>query len=113
MAWWAAGEERQLVLKLLLLAPLIEEVFFRAVVHASLLRRFAHWRSTHFSAANLATAILFGALHLVYAPAPHAIAVVLPALAIGWVFERWRSVVACVALHAAFNGIWLLIRGGL
>lgn len=96
-------------LKLLVIAPLIEELFVRGVVHRWLLPRWGGvpgWGPI--SAANAVCAALFGLLHLVYAPVALALAVVLPALLIGWVFERTRALWPCVLLHSAMNGCWLL-----
>jgi membrane protease YdiL (CAAX protease family) len=31
----------------------------------------------------------------------------LPALAIGWIYQRTRRVAPCVALHAAMNALWM------
>lgn len=94
------------LLKLLLIAPLIEEMFFRGVVHAGLRRR--HDILGQPRVAIVVTAIAFGAAHLAIAPWSHALAVMLPALAIGWVYERSRSVLLCVLLHAMCNLCWLL-----
>jgi membrane protease YdiL (CAAX protease family) len=94
-----------LIAKLLIVAPLVEELFFRGVVHAELRRRSGLLGGP--IAAIVVTALAFGAAHLAVAPTMHASAVVLPALAIGWVYERSRSIATCVALHAAFNALWL------
>lgn len=94
------------LLKLLVIAPAVEEAFFRGVVQATLLGRTdALGRPV---AANLITALLFGAAHLLAAPALHAAAVVLPALAIGALYQRQRSIAACALAHAAFNTFYLL-----
>jgi membrane protease YdiL (CAAX protease family) len=98
--------------KLLVLAPVVEELFFRAVVHRWLLERTGGLRSWPLSAANVATAVLFGAAHLVYGTPPLAAATVAPALAIGFVYERTRRVDLCIGLHAAFNAFWLTATGG-
>jgi hypothetical protein len=108
---WAAGAgwPAPAIVKLVLIAPIVEELFFRAFVHAALMARAARRRGL-LSRANLATAALFGAAHLLYAPAPHAALVMLPALAIGWVYERTGRVAPCVALHAAMNFVWILFH---
>lgn len=101
----ASGTEKpQVVVKLMLLAPLIEELFFRAVVQRALLER---WPARPVLANGL-TALAFGVAHLAYAPLPHALAVIAPALAIGLVYQRCRALAPCIALHAAFNAAWLL-----
>ena len=87
---------------LLALAPLLEETAFRAGLHESLLRRprlAAH--------ANLATALAFGLLHAWLQGHALAVAVALPAYAVGLAYERWRRVRICVALHALCNALWI------
>lgn len=100
-----------LALKLLLLAPLIEELFFRAVVQ----RRLLAWlegRGRSPSIATATTALAFGAAHLVHASPLHALAVIAPAWAIGCVYERTRALAPCIALHAVFNAFWLTFFAG-
>lgn len=89
-------------LVLLLAAPLLEEAVFRAGLHEALLRHGgAAWL------ANGLTALAFGAAHVAARGDAAALAVVAPALAIGWVYSRWRRLRWCVALHAAMNAAWL------
>jgi membrane protease YdiL (CAAX protease family) len=85
----------------LLMAPVCEELFFRGVLHEALLRAAARW------AGNVAVALAFGALHAWSRDAWTGVAVVLPALCIGRLYERERRVVAAAALHASFNLAWL------
>lgn len=90
------------VFVLLLAAPLLEEAVFRAGVQEALLR---HGRGLLL--ANAATALLFGAAHVAARGDATAFAVALPALALGWVYQRTRRLRWCVALHAAMNAAWL------
>jgi membrane protease YdiL (CAAX protease family) len=91
-------------IKWLVVAPAIEELFFRGVVQAGLRARRGFcgrpWT------AIVVTASCFGLAHLGFATAVHSALVVVPALAIGWVYERTRSIPLCIGLHSAFNGIW-------
>ncbi len=90
----------------LLLAPLLEEVVFRLGLHAALLKRLGPgWR------ANALVALAFGLAHALLRSPALGLGVLAPALAIGWVYERWRRLWPCVALHAAFNAAWLLAAG--
>ena len=89
---------------LLVLAPLLEELVFRAGLHESLLRRL---RSP--LVANALTALVFALAHVLVRGEGAAFAVVLPALLIGIVYQRWRRVWPCVLLHAAMNAIWLAV----
>lgn len=91
---------------LLVAAPLLEEAVFRAGVQEALLRR-----GRALLLANAVTALLFGAAHVAVRGEPAAFAVVLPALAIGWLYERTRRLRWCVLLHAAMNAAWLAFLG--
>jgi membrane protease YdiL (CAAX protease family) len=87
---------------LLVIAPLVEESLFRAGLHEWLLRRrTAPW------AANLATALAFGAMHALVRADAAALFVVVPALVIGQVYGMRRRLRDCVVLHAAMNALWL------
>jgi membrane protease YdiL (CAAX protease family) len=102
-AWAAAsGVDGSRLVVLLSLAPLFEETAFRAGLHEALLRR--EQLAPH---ANLLTALVFGVAHAVFHGHALAIAVVLPAWLVGLVYERTRSVRACVALHAFLNAVWI------
>ena len=101
---------------LLLLAPLLEEMVFRRGVHAWALR---HWGSgarrwwAWPSRVNVAVALLFAAAHLLRLPLSLALAVVLPALVIGKVYEMTGRLGPCVAAHAALNLCWVGFNAGL
>ena len=87
---------------LLVIAPLVEESLFRAGLHEWLLRR----RTVPW-AANLVTALAFGAVHALVRADAAALFVVGPALIIGQVYGMRRRLRDCVALHAAMNAMWL------
>lgn len=88
---------------LLILAPLAEEIVFRAGLQEALLRHaVSAW------IANALTALAFAAAHLALRPGAAAALTVLPALACGYLYEQRRQVAPCVALHSLFNVIWLL-----
>jgi uncharacterized protein len=104
------------LLMLLLLAPLLEETVLRRGLHAWALRRWGgavpRWLARP-SQVNLLVALLFAALHLFRLPLPMALAVVLPALVVGQVFEMTARLWPCVLTHAAFNLCWLGMAAGL
>lgn len=91
------------VVVLLLVAPLAEEIVFRAGLHEALLRR-----AVQPQVANGVTALAFALVHLAARGDGVALAVALPALLIGAVYQRTRRVRDCVILHAAMNALWLL-----
>lgn len=100
-----AGPSVQHAWVLVVLAPLFEEVLFRAGVQDWLSRAtIGRWP------AIVGTAVLFAALHVAVSGDPRRMAVALPALVIGGVYARTRRVRDCVVLHAAMNALWL---GGL
>lgn len=94
-------------LVLLLLAPWAEETLLRGAVHATLLER-----GMGALAANLASALLFGLLHGLARSWMLGALVVLPALAVGWLYGRTRRIAPCAALHATFNASWLAFGAG-
>lgn len=92
---------------LIVFAPWVEEIVFRAGLQEALLRRLAHWRAGAF-AANLFTALAFATAHVALHPSRLAALTLLPALLVGRVYEQRRRLAPCVALHAGFNAFWLL-----
>lgn len=92
---------------LLVYAPVVEELVFRAGLQEALMRRLACWRGGAL-AANLITALAFAAAHTALHPGALAALTLLPALLVGRVYEQRRRLAPCVALHAGFNAIWLL-----
>lgn len=92
---------------LVVFAPVVEELVFRAGLQESLLRRLACWHRGAF-AANLITALAFATAHVALHPIRLAALTLLPALLVGRVYEQRRRLAPCVALHAGFNAIWLL-----
>lgn len=91
--------------KSLIVAPLIEELFFRGFVQSRLRAQGGLWGRP--SIAIGVTAACFAVAHLATSPMPHAALVFVPAYVIGWAYERTRSVGVCIALHSAGNAIWI------
>jgi membrane protease YdiL (CAAX protease family) len=100
----------------LLLAPLLEETVFRRGLHTWALQRGGRaaprWWAWP-SRVNGLVALLFAAAHLLRLPPLLALAVVLPALVVGQVYERTGRLWPCVLAHAAFNLCWLGMAPGL
>ena len=82
------------------IAPVVEEMLFRGVILRGFLQRYQR------SHAIWGSAALFGLAHLnIY---QFVAALLLGALS-GWLYERARSLVPCIALHAGYNtALWLL-----
>ncbi len=89
---------------LLLVAPVLEEIVFRLGLQQRLLTA-----GSVPMAANLLTALAFGLVHAFSRNWALGVAVLLPALAIGWIYQRRRSVLPCIAAHAGMNLVWLLL----
>ncbi len=95
----------------LLVAPLVEEVFFRGYLYAALENALGRWLAV------LLVGLLFGLFHGVqYAGVPLALAAVtLMGLGTTWVRAYSGSVLPCVVLHVVYNvagvSVLLLSRG--
>jgi membrane protease YdiL (CAAX protease family) len=96
---------------MLVVAPVLEEIVFRAGLQEELLRQARVRAVMGAVSANVLTALAFAAAHLALRPSLLAGLTVLPALLIGAVYERQRRVAPCIALHAFFNALWLLWAG--
>ena len=94
--------------KALLIAPVIEEAFFRGVVQDGLRNRSDVLGRP--SIAIAVTAACFGLAHLGSGSLAHAALVMIPAAALGWVYECRRSIPLCIALHSACNALWFSVR---
>jgi membrane protease YdiL (CAAX protease family) len=83
-----------------LLAPVAEEIFFRAFFYRALRTRLRVW------SASLITGCVFASVHVQYYSEP-ALLLVIAAFGIGQclLYERTGSLFAVVATHAAFNTV--------
>lgn len=81
---------------LCVIAPVLEEMLFRGVLLRAFLRQ--HARGT----AIVASALYFGVSHLnLY----QFVLTFLTGLLLGWLYERSRSLLPCIALHGAINTV--------
>jgi uncharacterized protein len=94
------------VLRLVLLAPLLEEWIVRAGMQEWLMRRYPG----HGALALLAPAAFFSLLHLGAGPA-NAAWILIPGLALGLLYLRWRDWRLCALVHALFNTFALTACG--
>jgi membrane protease YdiL (CAAX protease family) len=99
----AAGSSQPWVV-LLVFAPVVEELLFRAGLQEKLLRR-----GLRPLAANLIATLAFALLHGLMRSWPLALAVVLPSLVLGRVYQANRRLAPVVALHAAMNLFWVAL----
>lgn len=94
---------------LLLAAPFWEEALFRRGLQYRLLAYL--WTEQPLlglSRANWLTSFCFAAVHIPWQGAA-SVAILIPSLALGWLFERTNLLFPCVLLHAWFNLSWLLV----
>jgi len=100
-----------LVLLAVVVAPATEEFFFRGTLFRSVRDRHGFWP------AALASAIPFGLVHYVPAPAIDAlllqVTMVFTGLGLAWIYERRGTIVAPVAAHMLFNVIGVVTILGL
>ena len=91
------------IASVVVMAPLLEEVFFRGLLQSLLRRYFGRpW------AAVLITAALFALIHAEYPhtwPALFALAV-----AMGYNYERCGRLYPSILIHALFNAVFVAIR---
>ena len=89
-----------IVIVVVLLAPVAEEIFFRAFFYRALRTRLRVWSS------SLITGCVFASVHLQYYSEP-VLLLVIAAFGIGQclLYERTGSLFAVIATHAAFNTV--------
>lgn len=80
-------------------APIGEEVFFRGFFFSALRRRSPFWL------AALVSGGLFGAVHLSTSNVTASVQLAVLGVLLAWLLERTGSIVPCIALHAANNGV--------
>ena len=92
---------------LLLLAPFWEETFFRGALQRRMMRlNWGGYRFAGLTAATWFTGTLFVLVHLPF-QGVKGILIVIPALALGRLFEEYDEIIPCILLHGWFNLCWL------
>ena len=90
-----------LILLAVIVAPISEELFFRGVLFRTMRDRHGFWP------AALASAIPFGLVHYVPAPAIDALllqaTMVFTGVGLAWIYDRRGTIVAPAAAHVVFN----------
>lgn len=87
------------ILKVVIIAPVIEELIFRGIIMHGLMRNYPKWVAIFFSG------LLFALFHLNPWQFP---ATFLLGLLLGWIMIRTRNIFACILGHAINNGLVLL-----
>lgn len=83
-----------------LLSPVFEEMLFRGIVLRGFLEQFSQRQ------AIFGSAVLFGAVHVNIYQFIGGVAI---GVLLGWLYERTRSLIPCIALHIAFNSGTVLL----
>jgi membrane protease YdiL (CAAX protease family) len=98
------------VILAVLIAPVVEETYFRGILFRSIRDRHGFWPGA------LISGVIFGLVHWVPSPWQDAVLLqsimVFTGVALAWIYERRGSLIANIAAHMAFNlvGIVLILR---
>ncbi len=97
-----------LLFNVVLLYPLVEELFFRGILQPILSKKLHH-RWGPISSANVVTSVIFVAAHFINHPPLWALATFFPSLLFGYVQERSGNVAAPIILHCSYNAGYFLV----
>jgi membrane protease YdiL (CAAX protease family) len=90
-----AGNDFATLLLACVIAPVVEEMLFRGIILRGFLQRYTR------AQAIWGSSVLFGLAHMnIY----QFVAALMMGAVCGWLYTRARSLVPCIALHAAYNG---------
>lgn len=96
-----------------LLYPVLEEIVFRGFIQEHLNNLLISKRLGPITLANLATSLLFTALHFFYHPPLWATAVFIPSLLFGYFKDKYHSLSPPIVLHVYFNcGYYWIFSAG-
>jgi membrane protease YdiL (CAAX protease family) len=94
----------QFVLYTIILYPVCEELIFRGVIQAELLKRnLSNSKVMGISPANGLSSALFAIAHLLYFQNPLALLVFFPSLVFGYFFECFQGLKIPILLHGWYN----------
>lgn len=95
-----AGTNLAATLAVCVLAPLLEEMLFRGIILRSFLRQYPVWP------AIIGSAALFGLAHMNLYQFVAAFAL---GMYCGWLYQRTRSLIPTIIVHASYNSIITLL----
>ena len=85
----------------ILLAPVLEEIFFRGILLQQFLKQYSPWK------AILLSSLIFTFAHLRYIDVGY---LMVSGIAFGYVFYKTNSVVASMIVHSSGNLLWLVTK---
>lgn len=97
---------------LILFYPVVEELAFRGVIQEVIARKTKQYSAFYyFSIANIATSVLFVAMHFVHHTPQWALLVFVPSLIFGYFKEQYKSILPSIFLHMFYNAcsVFLII----
>ena len=83
-------------ISVVILPPIVEEMFFRGVIHNTLRQRFGFWITT------LVSSAIFGVVHIAPIAILHAF---IMGVFLAWVYERYDSLWPPILIHIIRNGM--------
>ena len=96
------------ILMLLILFPVIEELFFRGIIQPIIHKKFSKtWRSI--SVANVLTSLLFSVTHLLNHNLFWALSTFFPSLIFGWSKDRYQTQLAPLIIQCYYNAGWFYL----
>jgi uncharacterized protein len=96
--------DAKFLFKLLFWGPIVEEIVFRAGLQRRLMGYFHNaWM------ANGITSVAFALIHYLLAGNLANLAVFIPSLAFGWLYQQTGKLHWAIALHVGFNLLFLLM----
>jgi membrane protease YdiL (CAAX protease family) len=95
--------DTRFLFKLLLWGPIVEEIVFRAALQRRLMGYFHNrWM------ANGITSVAFALMHYVLSGNPGSLAVFVPSLVLGWLYQRTGILYWTIVLHTGFNLLYVI-----
>lgn len=106
----APAERAMLIVVACVIAPLVEEIFFRGLFQTVLRQLMPH--APVWSVIAI-MGVVFGLIHALLVPWPALLGLTVFGVLLGWLYERTGRLWLVIAVHAAFNAFNVVIAIGL